>query len=267
MGVSVADSLQRSGHRLYWLPAGRSPQTWQRAKEHQLIPTDSIKELSRKCTVIISVCPPQAAEAVARQVVAVDFHGLYIDANAISPQLTNLIASVIERAGANYVDGGIIGGPAWEPGTSLFLSGPRAYEAASLFTTGPLEVKVISEQVGKASALKMCYAAYSKGSTALLAAVLAAAEKLEVRVELENEWASEDASFVERTHQRTRKVTAKAWRFTGEMAQIASTFQGAGLPPGFHLAAEELYQRLAHFKDADKTPSLEEVLVALTEPQ
>jgi hypothetical protein len=59
-------------------------------------------------------------------------------------------------------------------------------------------------------------------------------------------------------------VTAKAWRFAGEMEEIATTFRGAGLPGGFHDAAGDIHNRISHFKDAQTTPALEEVLLALT---
>jgi 3-hydroxyisobutyrate dehydrogenase-like beta-hydroxyacid dehydrogenase len=172
-------------------------------------------------------------------------------------------------AGATYVDGGIIGGPAWEPGrTWLYLSGPDASRAAALSDDGPLETAILGPEIGRASALKMCFAAYTKGSTALLAAILAAADELGVRQDLYRQWSRRDSDFVEQTERRTTRVTAKAWRFAGEMEEIAATFAAAGLPAGFHHAAAELYTRLAPFKDAPETPPLAGVLAALlTSPE
>ena len=62
---------------------------------------------------------------------------------------------------------------------------------------------------------------------------------------------------------RARRVTTKAWRFAGEMDEIASTFKSAGLHGGFHRAAGEVYRRLAGFKDRDELPELDVVLAAL----
>ena len=170
----------------------------------------------------------------------------------------------MQAAGATFVDGGIIGGPAWEAGkTRLYLSGKAAEEAAACFSGGALQAIVVGEPVGKASALKMCYAAYSKGTTALLCGVLAAAQELGVRGELEQEWQGDRASFAEEARERVRRVTARAWRFEGEMAEIADTFREAGLPSGFHAAAGEIYHRLASYKDVATSPSLEQVLAAL----
>jgi hypothetical protein len=113
----------------------------------------------------------------------------------------------------------------------------------------------------------MCYAAYTKGTTALLCAILAAAESLGVRQALYRQWELEDAGFVEQVTRRSQRVTAKAWRFAGEMEEIAATFEAAGLPPGFHAAAAEVYRRLDGFKGMGTPPELEEVLRALLQPR
>ena len=263
MGISVAASAQKGGRGVFWASEARSPQTRQRAERFGLQEVSSLAELCQKCGVLISVCPPHAAEDVADQVLAQSFTGLYVDANAISPQRVERIAAAMGTAGVDFVDGGIIGGPAWQPGTThLYLSGPQAERVAACFSAGPLGVQVIGDEIGRASALKMCYAAYTKGSTALLCTILAAAEALQVRQELENEWLDFGPDFTEQTHNRARRVTAKAWRFAGEMEEIAATFQSVGLPGGFHLAAADIYNRLAGFKGAE-TPELEEVLASL----
>jgi hypothetical protein len=111
----------------------------------------------------------------------------------------------------------------------------------------------------------MCFAAWTKGSTALLCAILATAEELGVWHNLERQWERYWPGFPEQTVERVREVTAKAWRFAGEMEEISATFDGAGLPGGFHAAAADLYLRIAGFKDAPSTPSLEDVLAALVQ--
>ncbi len=219
--------------------------------------------MSQGCEVLVSVCPPAAAEAVAQAALDAGFHGLFVDANAIAPQRAQAICAVMTEQGVTFVDGGIVGGPAWQPGkTWLYLAGPSADTAAGLFAAGPLETEVISASVGDASALKMCYAAYSKGTTALLAAILATAEDLGVRGVLERQWTRDDPNFARQAQARTERVTTKAWRFAGEMEEIAATFEAAGLPGGFHQAAAEVYARLSNFKGSTE-PSLDDVLAAL----
>ncbi|MGB2894812.1 MAG: DUF1932 domain-containing protein [Anaerolineales bacterium] len=264
MGISLAASAQNSGHTVYWASEGRSAQTQERAAEHNLNEVRSLNELCETCSVIVSVCPPHAAEEVARETIETSFDGLYLDANAISPQRAKRIDQMMDEAGIKFVDGGIIGGPAWGPGrTWLYLSGEYAESVTACFSEGPLETCIIGDEIGKASALKMCFAAYTKGTTALLCAILAAAEELGVRMGLEQQWSRNGSDFADQATRRVRRATAKAWRFTGEMDEIAATFAGAGVPAGFHEAAGEIYRRLAHFKASPEQPSLEEVLEVL----
>ncbi len=264
MGISVAASLQNAGHTVYWVSAGRSDQTRARAGQYALRDAGTLAALCAACPVIVSICPPDAAETVAAGVLASRFRGLYLDANAISPQRAQRLAQAFAGAGATFVDGGIIGGPAWQPDTTwLYLSGPAAAEAAVLFAAGPLATAVLDGPAGQASALKMVYAAWSKGTTALLAAVLAAAEALDVRADLEAQWARDGGELATTAGPRARRVTRKAWRFAGEMDEIADTLGGAGLPEGFHRAAADVYQRLAGFKGRDELPALDEVLRTL----
>lgn len=264
MGVSVAASAIHSGHEVYWVAQQRSDKTRQRAETYKLKEVGSLSNLCQTCEVILSVCPPNAAEDIARSVIEQGFKGYYVDANAIAPQRAKRVGAMLESNGIRFIDGGIIGGPAWKPKeTWLYLSGNDAKVIADCFDQGPLETKIIGEEIGKASALKMCYAAYSKGTTALLAGILATAESLGVREELYQQWDMDDPSFSDQVNRRVRRVTAKAWRFEGEMHEIASTFQEAGLPDGFHDAAAEIYQHMAGFKDSPEMPKLEKVLMAL----
>jgi 3-hydroxyisobutyrate dehydrogenase-like beta-hydroxyacid dehydrogenase len=263
MGISIAASILQRGHTVYWASAGRAAATQARAQAHGLVDAGDLEQLCAQCELIVSVCPPHAAEEVAQQVAAAGFAGLYIDANAIAPARARRIGQIVAQAGAQCVDGGIIGPPAWQPGKSwLYLSGPAAPAAAEYFGA-PLQVSLLGDAPDAASALKMSYAAYTKGTTALLSAILAAAETLGVRDSLMHQWELDGNGLAEKAPNQVRTVTAKAWRFSGEMEEIAATLEAAGVPGGFHLAAAELYRRIAHFKDAPSTPELDEVLAAL----
>lgn len=268
MGISIAASALNSGHAVYWASEGRSSATRDRAARYGLQDARTVAHLCATCSILVSVCPPHAAETVARLVLASSFAGLYLDANALSPRRTIQMGHDMEEAGVAFVDGGIIGEPAWKPhSTWLYLAGPRAADVAACFSAGPLETHVLGETVGKASALKMCFAAYAKGTTALLSAVLATAECLGVREALCQQWARKDSDFPEHVSQRVRSATAKAWRFVGEMEEIASTFRDAGMPGDFHAAAAHIYRRLARFKDLQTAPALDDVLAALLQSE
>lgn len=264
MGVSLAATARNTGHIACWASEGRSRDTRERAEKHGLVEVRTLEELCGQSTILISVCPPGAATEVAERVLRYSFQGIYADVNAISPDRVKRIGQLMDGAGVAFVDGGIIGGPAWKPGTTwLYLSGSAADRVAACFSAGPLATEVIGEEVGKASALKMCFAANTKGTTALLCAIVAAAEKLGVREELERQWSRNGSALAESTLNRIRGATAKAWRFTGEMEEIAATLESAGLPGGFHSAAREVYERIAEFKGADPAPPVEAVLGAL----
>ena len=268
MGVSVAASAKAGGHDVCWVSESRSGETRERAENSGLRDVGTLADLCETCSILISICPPHAAKDVAAAVLERGFRGIYVDANAISPETSTHIANQVNGAGATFVDGGIVGGPAWKPGTWLYLSGPDAATrtVASCFAIGPLGVEIVGQQPGKASALKMCYAAYTKGTSALLAAILATAESYGIRENLETQWSHEDPEFPGRIQLRTRRVTAKAWRFVGEMTEIAATFQAAGLPEGFHEASAEVYRRMVELgvdPDPTELPPLDAVLKVL----
>jgi 3-hydroxyisobutyrate dehydrogenase-like beta-hydroxyacid dehydrogenase len=259
MGASVGAAARSNQHTVLWASSGRSQETIERAERANLEDIGTVPELVRASDIVLSVCPPSAAGDVAREVLEQGFTGLYVDCNAISPDRTRAIQRIVERAGAEFVDGGIVGGPAWthEAGTNLYLSGPRAQEVADCFAGSPLGTPVVSERIGAASAVKMGYAAYTKGTTALLTAILGMVEKEGVRASLASQWGD---TFTAQTLRRVCANTAKAWRFEGEMYEIADTFRGAGLPGDFHQGAAQIYKRLAGFKDHSETPSIEAVL-------
>lgn len=268
MGISLAASAIKKGHEVFWLSPGRSGKTRARAEQHNLREMDGWEPFCRTCEVILSICPPSAAEDMARAVIDAGFKGLYVDANAISPQRAVQIGQSMEAKSISFVDGAIIGGPAWSPyETRMYLCGEQAHRLTACFADGLPETVLLGRELGKASALKMCYAAYTKGTTALLCAILAAAEKLEVREELGRQWEIDDEGSLEQIQHRVRRVTAKAWRFEGEMREIAATLRAAGLPDGFHEAAAEVYQRMAGLKEAAEIPPLPDVLAALLDEE
>ena len=109
------------------LKAGPRPRRSERGAVN-LQDVATVAEVLASSEIVLSVCPPHAAEDVAAEVAESGFAGLYADCNAVSPERTRGIQRIVEKGGADYVDGGIIGGPAWtrEAETHLYLSGPRA---------------------------------------------------------------------------------------------------------------------------------------------
>lgn len=262
MGASVGAAAASNGHEVLWLNPGRSERTLARAKRANLIAVTSEEDLFSCAEIVLSVCPPHSAEEVAALAVRNNFKGTFVEANAISPNKTRSIASKLAESNITCVDGGIIGGPAWnaDSNTHLYLSGTGASTIASLFKDSPLMSSIVDANIGSASALKMTFAAYSKGTTALLAAILAVAEQEEIREVLQNQWGK---NFTQQTITRVTGNATKAWRFAGEMEEISKTFSDAGLPGDFHTGAAEVFRRLSDYKDVPTPPALAEFLTTL----
>ena len=266
MGSMVGAAARANGLRVLWASEERSAPTRERAAAAGLEDAKSIGLLIAASQVIVSVCPPHAAADLAREVAGRGFAGTYVDANAISPETAREIGGIIERGGATFLDGGIIGPPPRVPGsTRLYLSGARAGVIASLFARGPLEAIVIDGGPGAASALKMAYAAYTKGTAALLMAIRALAAQAGVEDALLREWEQSQPQLAAQAERAVRSNTPKAWRFVGEMEEMAATFERSGLPGGFAQAAAEIYRRLAPYKDSPMPPPPADVLKALIE--
>ncbi|CAN5124355.1 hypothetical protein BH20ACT3_BH20ACT3_00920 [soil metagenome] len=219
----------------------------------------SIEALADQADVVVSVCPPAAATTMARSVVEAGFDGIYVDVNAIAPATAR---SMGDRFG-RFVDGGIIGPPVRAAGTTrLYLSGDDAEQIAELWSGGPLETRLVPGGGGAASAVKTCFAAWTKGTAALLLAIRALAEAEGVEESMLAEWAISDPGLAEKSELTALGNAPKAWRFVGELEEIGESFAAHGLPEGFGLAAADVYRRLAPFKDSSD-PSLPAVIETL----
>jgi 3-hydroxyisobutyrate dehydrogenase-like beta-hydroxyacid dehydrogenase len=264
MGASVGAAARVAGSSVCWASAGRSEVSRRRAEKAGLEDAGTLEALVADSEVIVSVCPPEAARTLAASVMDAGFTGIYVDANAVSTDTARAVAGVVEGAGARFVDGGIIGPPAHTEGTTrLYLAGGDAAAAASAFKGSMIETLVIGDRPGAASALKMCYAAWTKGSAALLAAIRALAVAEDVESALLEEWNISQHGLEARSAAGACNNAFKAWRFAGEMREIAATFEAAGLPGGFHQGAGDIYTRLAGYKDCDPPPPLAEVIEKL----
>jgi 3-hydroxyisobutyrate dehydrogenase-like beta-hydroxyacid dehydrogenase len=273
MGAAVGQCLADAGHRVLWVPEGRSAATSARAEAAGLVAC-GLAEMMRRCDLIMSVAPPHAALDIARQVTG--FGGMYLDANAISPATAREVAGIVEAGGASYVDGGIIGTPPVAPGfIRLYLSGPRAGEVRALFDGSPVDARMVDHRtgsgagtlgegatgvvgvVGSASAVKMAYASWTKGSAALLLAARALARAEGVEETLLAEWGISQPGRDERSAGAAGSAAAKGWRWIAEMEEIAAAMGAVGLPAGFHQAAAEVYRRFSPADPAGEEADLD----------
>ncbi len=255
MGSTIGAAAATSGARVVWASAERSQKTKERAKAAGLVDVTHLRDAVRTSEVILAVCPPHAALELAQSVAQQNFSGIYVDANAISRATAEEIGETVTRAGASFVDGGIIGSPVKRAGTTrLYLSGERASDIAELFAESMLDARAIGNQPGAASALKVTYAAWTKCTDALVLAIRALAAYEGVDKALLEEWTISQPDLARKCLRAAAVATPKAWRYVGEMREIAEAFKSAGLPAGFHNAAAEVCQRLESFKDRTEPP-------------
>ncbi len=188
------------------------------------------------------------------------FAGIFVDANAVSSMTARRIGARFER----FVDASIVGPPPGRAGTTrLYLSGAEAPAVAEAFAETLVDARVIADEVGAASALKMAYAGWTKGTTALLLACRGLAQAEGVEEPLLREWAESLPELPERAVAAAQAAADKGWRWVAEMEEIASSMAAAGLPSGFHFAAADVY-RMFPLGGADP---LEPSLTSLDSPE
>jgi hypothetical protein len=226
MGSAIGRALFEGGHEVLWASAGRSEAT--RARAAAFDDAGTVDAVCARAEVVFSVVPPHAAVEVARSLTG--FGGVVVDANAIAPAT----AAEAGRCVARFVDGGIVGGP---DAPRLYLSGDEAPLVAALFDG----TFVATEIVSSASAMKCAYAAWTKGTAALLLAVRDFARAEGVEDALRTEWERSQPALTERLARAERSADAKGWRWIGEMNEIAAAFGADGLPRGFHEAAADVF--------------------------
>ncbi len=276
MGHAVGRLLVRRGFDVVTSLAGRSARTRGLAAQAGIRDLGSVNALVAQTDLVLSILPPAAAVAAAQEVAAaMTASGVtppYADCNAIAPATTARIAELIQAAGAAYIDAGIVGGPPADgTGPRLYASGPAAHLLAPL-QGGGLVVRHLGGAIGRASALKMCYAAVTKGTAALHFAQLAAASRLGIGEALGAELAESQAATYARMRRALPRLPAKAPRWIEEMRQIAATFEAVGVPGDFHRGAAALYELLSATPFADEpeeavdtSRTLETTVAALTQ--
>ncbi len=244
MGSAVGACLLGRGLEVLWCPEGRSDESRGRAEESGLTSRSALGSLIDDADVMISIVPPHAAFDVAQQVASRAFEGLYIDANAIAPETAQDVATMVQAAGATYIDGSLIGPPPKAPGdTRLYLSGGAAPSVASLFDGTILDARVTTGGGAyAASAIKMAYAGWTKGTAAMLLAIRQYAKAAGVEASLIEEWEGSIPELPARSEWIRDNVHAKAWRYVGEMEEIAKALEAEGMPGGFHEAAAAVYR-------------------------
>ncbi|MFZ4277886.1 DUF1932 domain-containing protein [Streptomyces arboris] len=266
MGAAVAASAAINATEVLWCETGRSTASMERAARFGLTPVATMADLLDRSDIVISLCPPAAAEDLAHDVAAHRFAGVYVEANAINPERMQRIARLLEPD-ATVVDGGVVGSPPVRGKTpTLYLSGPAdaTVRIEALFAGTAVEAAVLGAEVGKASALKLAYASFQKTSRVLVALAVGMAHAHGVDQELLEVASRRTDSYLSEP-QYVAKTAARAWRWGPELEEAADALAAAGLPPEMLRAAATTLSRWNDAKDNSEL-TLTDALDRLTHP-
>ncbi|MCB2001320.1 MAG: DUF1932 domain-containing protein [Burkholderiaceae bacterium] len=258
MGQAVAQQLQAGGFDVCTALEGRSERSHALAREAGLRDLGSIRHLVDACDVVLSIMNPGAAVDFARQAAealrTTGRHTLIVDCNAIAPDTVHGIAAEVQQAGGRFLDGGIIGPPPrGSARTRLYVSGPGAADLEPL--AGPqLQVQVVSERIGDASALKMCFAGLNKGTQLLWLEIQVAAQHLGIADLLERQLGQSLGGMRDWSLASFPLLPAKAYRWEPEMREIAKTLGAAGITPKVFEGAADICAFVAQTAMAQETP-------------
>ncbi len=249
MGQAVAMRLKACGYEVCTALEGRSARTGELAKKAGLTDCGSVNGVVSACDAVLSILNPAAALDNARAVAAAMRSSgkkiVFVDCNAIAPQTVHEIDGIIREAGGIFIDAGIIGPPPrGKSRTKLYVSGPAAAELSQI-VDDQLQIRIVGERVGDASAVKMCYASITKGAVALGMELLIAARKLGVEQALEAEFRDSQPDLYEWVLSRSVTMPPKAHRWVPEMLEIAKTFEGVGMTPRILQGAADMYGFIA----------------------
>ena len=258
MGHAIGQLLKENELRVLTCLEGRSKRTRELSDQAGITDVPNLNELVEQSDVLMSVTVSEAVPGLCREIAdAVKVTGtelLFAECNAIAPELSKKMGGVLQGAGARYVDASIIGGPP-RNGSSprIYVSGDNATEFEQLRDFG-LDVRNLGPQLGRASGIKMCYAAMTKGTTALHAELLIAAEKLGLTKELMTEFSGSQPAVVSRMEGWMPTMPAKSRRWVSEMEEIEKTFSDLGMTPNIFKGVADIYRMISATALGDENP-------------
>ena len=246
MGHAVGQRLRESELDVITCLAGRSGRTRSLSDKAGIRDVATMEDLVVQSDLIMSMTVSEAVPSLCQEVAsalkATGSDTLFAECNAIAPQLTREMEPIITDAGGRFVDVSIIGGPP-RPGYSphFYTSGEQASEVEQLNDYGLTVIKLDGE-VGKASGIKMCYAAMTKGSWALYSELLMAAELMGLTEPLLEEFQSGQSSVLQRMERTIPTVPPRSRRWVSEMEEIRDTFAHLGMTPSLFEGVAEMYR-------------------------
>ncbi|MBR0652950.1 NAD(P)-dependent oxidoreductase [Roseomonas terrae] len=264
MGAGVGARLHANGVRVLTCVEGRSAASAARAAKAgmEAVPEAGLAEADA----FLSILPPDQAMATAERLApifaAAPKPPLYVDCNAISPETMTRLATLVEGHGLRVADAGIIGGPPREgyAGPFLYASGSEAPRLVTLLSGRGIDLRVIDGPIGAASALKMSYAGITKGLVAIGSAMMLAATRAGAAEALHAELAASQPALAAWFGRMVPSMYDKAYRWAGEMEEIADFTKADDAAPGIYRGARALYERLADPRGAEDVAALKAFL-------
>eukprot|EP00026_Physarum_polycephalum_P012962 Phypoly_transcript_13315.p1 GENE.Phypoly_transcript_13315~~Phypoly_transcript_13315.p1 ORF type:complete len:296 (+),score=56.53 Phypoly_transcript_13315:175-1062(+) len=248
MGHSIAMMLLKNKVDVITCLSGRSQRTKQLAEKAGIRVVDNDVTLVKEASIILSVLvPSKAGEIVDRIIHAckdVTPKPLFADLNAIAPDTVKEFSTRLSAHGIDLVDGGIVGGPPrndYNP--RIYVSGKRAKELEILSSHG-LDIRVLGDEIGQASGFKMSYAALSKGLIALGVQAFTAAKEMGVEEQFKKEMLESQPDVYNKVSKSIPSMCPKAYRWVGEMEEIAKTYQALGMTGKIYEGAADLFQMI-----------------------
>ncbi|MBM85066.1 MAG: 6-phosphogluconate dehydrogenase [Rhodospirillaceae bacterium] len=248
MGHGVGRVLVEAGFETISSLEGRSDRTRDLASKAKIMDIGGLSNLLGEADVILSIMRPDMALSFVKALTSLGSvqagRPIIVDLNAVAPATGRAAAEVAEKEGFGFVDGGIIGAPpnlktGYQP--RLYVSGPRAWELTVLNEAG-LDFRVLDDRIGSASAIKMCYAALTKGLTAIGIHSMVTARLEGVDEALMSELRFSQKDILNHLEGGLPSMCPKAHRWIGEMKEISKTHVDSGLPGELFLGAARIYE-------------------------
>lgn len=258
MGQAVAQRLRELGFEVCTALEGRSERTRALAREAGITDTGNLAALLASTDLVLSIVDPGSAMGLAKAAAAImptlATRPLFVDCNALAPQTKHEMHTLLTSAGGRFLDAGIIGPPPRGTGKiHLYVAGSGA-DALDVFAHDTISVRIVSERIGDAAAVKMCYGGITKGTVALLTELLLASRRLGVEEMLDTELRETQPAIRDWIMRFLPSMPPKAYRWVPETREIAATFASVGLTPLMLEGAAAMYVDIAQTAAGRESP-------------
>ena len=205
------------------------------ARQGGIVACGSMQELCAQSDLVISAVTASNTLQVAQEAAGFIRAGaVFLDLNSASPGTKQQAAAAIDGRGGHYVEAGVMTSvPPYGIKVPMLLGGAQASGLATLLQAWGLDAKAVSDQLGVASAIKMCRSVMIKGLEALVIESYATARAYGVEDHVlptlqetfpSIDWSQQGAYFFSRVVQHGK-------RRAEEMREAANTVQEAGFEP------------------------------------